>query len=310
LNTTSGSNSIYANQAGANPVILNGAITKIAAATTGALILGGSNTLDNIINVAIPVETTPSTGGVTKLGSGTWVLNAANTYLGATTIQGGTLKLRATGTASDVIKETATNTVVFSSQAVTGAAGGVLEFRGVATGATTETLGALTPTAGASTVRLLGQGGFAASLVFNNATAALGATAAATSLNFDTAGANGGTISFTGVAPAAATATTLPGTANFQGHLYLNGSNFADIVAGVVTAPTYGGAGNFRDAGAALVAATHNRLTAATAMAAGTTISSLLTNSQTLTMSGNLVVSTGGILQSGGTASILSNSTT
>jgi autotransporter-associated beta strand protein len=310
LNTTSGSNSIYANQAGANPVILNGAITKIAAATTGALILGGSNTLDNIINVAIPVETTPSTGGVTKLGSGTWVLNAANTYLGATTIQGGTLKLRATGTASDVIKESATNTVVFSSQAVTGAAGGTLEFRGVATGATTETLGALTPTAGASTVRLLGQGGFAANLVFNNATAALGATAAATSLNFDTTGANGGTISFTGVAPAAATATTLPGTANFQGHLYLNGSNFADIVAGVVSAPTYGGAGNFRDAGAALVAATHNRLTGATTMAAGTTISSLLTNSQTLTMSGNLVVSTGGILQSGGTASILSNSAT
>ena len=310
LNTTSGANSIYANQSFAAPVILNGAITKIAAATTGALILGGSSQQDNIINVVIPVETTPSTGGVTKLGSGTWVLNAANTYLGATTIQGGVLKLRATGTASDVIKESATNTVVFNSQGVTGAAGGVLEFRGVATGATTETLGALTPTAGASTVRLLGQGGFAANLVFNNATAALGATAAATSLNFDTTGANGGTISFTGVAPAAATATTLPGTANFQGHLYLNGSNFADIVAGVVTAPTYGGAGNFRDAGAALVAATHNRLTGATAMAAGTTISSLLTNSQTLTMSGNLVVSTGGILQSGGTASILSNNTT
>lgn len=310
LNTTSGANSIYANQSFAAPVILNGAITKIAAATTGALILGGSSQQDNIISVVIPVETTPSTGGVTKLGSGTWVLNAANTYLGATTIQGGVLKLRATGTASDVIKESATNTVVFNSQGVTGAAGGVLEFRGVATGATTETLGALTPTAGSSTVRLLGQGGFAANLVFNSATAALGATAAATSLNFDTTGANGGTISFTGVAPAAATATTLPGTANFQGHLYLNGSNFADIVAGVVTAPTYGGAGNFRDAGAALVAATHNRLTGATAMAAGTTISSLLTNSQTLTMSGNLVVSTGGILQSGGTASILSNNTT
>ncbi len=304
LNTTSGANSIYANQAGANPVILNGAITKIAAATTGALILGGSNTLDNIINVAIPVETTPSTGGVTKLGSGTWVLNAANTYLGATTIQGGTLKLRATGTASDVIKESATNTVVFSNQGVTGAAGGTLEFRGVATGATTETLGALTPTAGASTVRLLGQGGFASNLTFTS----LGATAAASSVNFDTTGANGGVITLTG--QVATTATNLPGTTNFQGHLYVNGANFATTTAaGVVQAPTYGVAGSFRDAGPALVATTHNRLTAATASGA-LTISSLLTNSQNLTLSGNLVISTGGILQSGGTASILSDSAT
>ena len=303
LNTTSGSNSIYANQAGANPVILNGAITKIAAATTGALILGGSNTLDNIINVVIPVETTPSTGGVTKLGSGTWLLNAANTYAGATTIQNGTLKLRATAATSNVVGQAASNTVVFNNNAVTGSAGGALEFRGFSGAVTTETLGALTPTAGAATVRLLGNGA-AANLIFTS----LGATAAASSLNFDTSAASGGTISFT-TAPTAATATTLPGTANFQGHLYLNGSNLADVVAGVVTAPTYGGAGNFRDAGPALVAATHNRLTAPTASGA-LTISSLLTNSQNLTLSGNLVVSTGGILQSGGTASILSDGAT
>ena len=91
LNTTTGSNSIYANQTLASPVTLNGAITKIAGATSGALILGGTSTQDNIINVAVPVETTPSTGGVTKLGAGTWVLNAANTYLGATTIQAATV---------------------------------------------------------------------------------------------------------------------------------------------------------------------------------------------------------------------------
>ncbi len=303
LNTTSGANSIYANQSFAAPVILNGAITKIAVATTGSLILGGSSQQDNIINVVIPVETTPSTGGVTKLGSGTWVLNAANTFLGATTIQGGTLKLRATAAASNVVGQAASNTVVFNNNAVTGSAGGTLEFRGFSGAVTTETLGALTPTAGEATVRLLGNGA-AANLIF----ASLGATAAATSLNFDTSAASGGTISFT-TAPTAATATTLPGTANFQGHLYLNGSNFADVVAGVVTAPTYGGAGNFRDAGPALVAATHNRLTAPTASGA-LTISSLLTNSQNLTLSGNLVVSTGGILQSGGTASILSDGAT
>jgi autotransporter-associated beta strand protein len=303
LNTTSGSNSIYANQAGTNPVILNGAITKIAAATTGALILGGTNQADNIINVVIPVETTPSTGGVTKLGSGTWALSAANTYLGATTIQSGTLKLRATAAASDVIGSAASNTVVFSANTTTGSAGGTLELRGFSGAATTETLGALTPTAGASTVRLLGNGA-AANLIFTS----LGATTAASSVNFDTSAASSGTVSFT-TAPTAATATTLPGTTNFQGHLYINGANFADVVAGVVTAPTYGAAGSFRDAGAALVSATHNRLTAATASGA-LTISSLLTNNQTLTLSGNLVISTGGILQSGGTASILSDGAT
>jgi autotransporter-associated beta strand protein len=298
FNTTTGQSAIYANQAGVNPVILNGAITSIA--TTGNVNLGGSNTADNIINTALPVG---GTGGLTKVGAGTWVLNAANLYAGATTIQAGTLKLRATAAASDVVPSAAANTIVFSSQGTAQTAGGTLEFRGFSGAATTETLGALTPTAGASTVRVLGNGA-AANLIFTS----LGATTAASSLNFDTSAASGGTVSFT-TAPTAATATTLPGTANFQGHLYLNGANFADIVAGVVTAPTYGAAGNFRDAGPALVAATHNRLTTATASGAAT-ISSLLTNNQTLTLSGNLVVSTGGILQSGGTASILSDSAT
>jgi autotransporter-associated beta strand protein len=306
LNTTSGSNSIYANQAGTNPVVLNGAITKITAATTGALILGGTNQTDNIINVAIPVETTPSTGGVTKLGSGTWVLNAANTYLGATTIQNGTLKLRATAASSDAIGSATSNTVVFSNNGTTGSAGGTLEFRGFSGAATTETLGALTPTAGAATIRLLGNGA-AANLTFTS----LGATTAASSVNFDTTSAGGGLVTLTG--QAATTATGLPGTANFQGHLYFNGADFATTTAGgVVQAPTYVAAGPvFSNASTALVASVHNKLTAGfTQVGATTTISSLVTNNQTLTLSGNLVVSTGGILQSGGTASILSDSAT
>lgn len=303
FNSTTGQSAIYANQAGVNPVILNGAITTVL--TTGNYNLGGSNTADNIINVALPAATTPtaSQGGLTKVGTGTWVLNAANLFTGGTNIQGGTLKLRATAAASNVILETATNVITFSAQGTSQTAGGILEFRGVATGATTETLGALTPTAGAATVRLLGQGGFASNLTFTS----LGATTAASSVNFDTSGALGGVVTLTGAT--AATATTLPGTANFQGHLYVNGSNFADVVSGVVTAPTYGAAGNFRDAGPALVTATHNRLIAPTSSGA-ITVSSLLTNNQTLTLSGNLVVSTGGILQSGGTASILSDSAT
>jgi autotransporter-associated beta strand protein len=304
LNTTSGSNSIYANQTGAIPVTLNGAITKIAAATTGALILGGTNTLDNIINVVIPVETTPSTGGVTKIGAGTWVLNAANTYAGATTIQNGTLKLRATAAASDVIKSAASNTIVFSANATTNTAGGTLEFRGFSGAATTETLGALTATAGPATVRLLGNGGAAANLTFTS----LGATTAASSLNFVTTGANGGVITLTGQAPT--TATNLPGTTNFQGHLYIDGADFATINGSAqVVAPTYAGAGNFQNAVSALVSSVHNKLTGSFTNGAAT-VSSLVTNSEMLTLSGNLIVSTGGILQSGGTSTIQSDSST
>jgi autotransporter-associated beta strand protein len=298
--TTSAQSAIYANQALASPVILNGAITSLATTATN-FNLGGSNTQDNIINVALPAGTTAA--GLTKVGSGTWVLNAANLYAGATTIQAGTLKLRATAAASNVILQAATNTIVFSSQATAQTAGGTLEFRGFAGAATTETLGALTPTAGAATVRLLGNGA-AANLTFTS----LGATTAASSVNFDTSGAIGGVVTLTGLG--ATTATNLPGTANFQGHLYINGADFATTNAGgVLQAPTYAAAGNFQNAATALVGAVHNKLTGSFTNAAAT-VSSLVTNNQTLTLSGDLVVSTGGILQSGGPASILSDSAT
>ena len=237
LNTTSGSNSIYASQTGANPVILNGAITKIAGATTGNLILGGTNASDNIINVIIPVETTPSTGGVTKVGSGTWVLNAANTYLGATTIQAGTLKLRATAGASDVIKAGA---VTFSEDAVTRTAGGTLEFRGFLSTDTTETVGALTPTAGLANIVTAAQGN-ATTLTF----ASLGARGAGATVNYDPGAST--TIAFT-TAPAATNGiiAAASGGAAFQTFnevdwAALSGSNVARYTAYTTTAiPTSG----------------------------------------------------------------------
>ncbi|MFZ9979471.1 MAG: autotransporter-associated beta strand repeat-containing protein [Opitutales bacterium] len=302
LNATSASNSIYASQPGSNPVILNGAITKIAAATTGNLILGGTNTADNIVNAVIPVEPTASTGGLLKLGSGTWVLNAANTYLGATTIQNGVLKVRATAAASDAIKSN--GAITFSTDGTTQTSGGTLEFRGFLNAATTEDLGALTPTAGSATVRLLGYGSGSASLTFSS----LGATTGASSVNFVTAEAGGGTVTLTG--QAATTATNLPGTANFQGHLYLNGADFAVIGgSGQVVAPVYADSGSFRNASGALVASVHNKLTESFTNGA-VTVSSLVTNGQTLTLGGNLTVSTGAILQSGGTATLRSDSGT
>lgn len=301
LNTTSANNSIYANQSGAHPVILNGAISKIAGTTSASLVLGGTSTVDNTLNSAIP---STGTGGLVKLGAGTWVLGGANEYTGATTIQNGTLKIKATSGSSDIIKSASTNTIVFSADATTQTAGGTLQLTGFLDTATTEELGALTPTAGAARIVLQGTGTGSANLTFTS----LGATTAASSVNFVTTAANGGVITLTG--QAATTATTLPGTANFRGRLYINGADFAIINGSAqVVAPTYGGAGDFQNAASALVSAVHNKLTGSFTNGA-LTVSSLVTNSQTLTLSGNLVVSTGGILQSGGTATIQSDSAT
>jgi autotransporter-associated beta strand protein len=141
--------------------------------------------------------------------------------------------------------------------------------------------------------------------------ASLGATAAASSLNFNTTGGSGGVVTFT-TPPTAATATTLLGTANFQGHIYINGADFADINgSNQIIAPTYAATGNFQNAGGgALITGVHNKLTAAASTAAAATVSSLVTNNQTLTLGNNLTVTTGAILQSGGTATIQSNSAT
>ncbi|MGC3969192.1 MAG: autotransporter-associated beta strand repeat-containing protein [Pirellulales bacterium] len=180
LNVTTANNSIYANQAGTNPVILSGAITKIAAHTTGSLILGGTNTADNTISSIIPLETTASTGGVIKTGPGTWVLAGANTYAGATSIFAGTLKLAATGAASDVIKSAATNTIVFNADGTTQTAGGTLQFTGFLDSATTETLGALTPTAGSGRIVTVADGTGSAALTFTS----LGARGAGAVVNY------------------------------------------------------------------------------------------------------------------------------
>lgn len=299
LNGTTAANSIIANQSGTTPVTLNGAFTKPVAGNQN-LTLGGTNATDNIITTALP---TMGTGGLIKVGSGTWVLSGSNLYTGPTTISNGTLKLNANAAASTIIADA--SAITFNANAATSTAGGTLRFTGVSGSATTEVLGALTPTAGPGVVTLVsGGGGAAANLTFSS----LGATAAASSVNFITSAAGGGLVTLTG--QAATTATNLPGTANFQGHLYINGADFATINGSAqVVAPTYASTGDFQNALSALAATVHNKLTGSFTNAAAT-VSSLVTNSQTLTMSGNLVVSTGGILQSGGMATIQSDSAT
>ena len=58
--------------------------------------IGGNATLDtngHTVTLSGTVSGTASTGGLTKVGDGTLVLNGANSYTGATDVQAGTLAL-------------------------------------------------------------------------------------------------------------------------------------------------------------------------------------------------------------------------
>ncbi len=290
---TAGGATINASQTGANPVLISTVGNTGAGAKT--LTLGGTSTASNLIS-GVLANNAANLLSVTKTDSGTWVLSGVNTYTGATTISGGTLRLNANAAASTILDNT--SAITFNANTATGSAGGTLQFTGASGVATTEALGALTPTAGAGTI-IPTANGAAANLTF----ASLGATTAASSVNFVTTGSGGGAITLTG--QAATTATNLPGTANFQGHLYVNGADFAAIngSAQVIT-PVYGTTTGFVNAASALTASNHNLLTGSFSTGAAIAVSSLKLTTQTLTLGGNLTLSTGGLLQTGGAGTI------
>jgi len=283
LNTTTAN--VYLNASGTGALTIGGTITAVAGAKT--FVLGGTNTADNTISSVIPANAT----NLQKIGVGTWVLapTSSNLFTGSTTVSGGTLKL--TDSAGvDILPDA--GAVVFNVDAFTQAAGGTLNYIG---GAQTETVGALTGTAGHGVVT-------ASSGALNFTS--LGTRAVGSTINVS----NTGTVNITGT------------TGFMNAGLYFNSGDFAYSGAGTtLRAPVYGTDAGFVDAAAGaatLTAASHNQVTGAITAQTTVTVSSLKINgANNLTLASGQTITIGatapagaGILQAGG-SSIISGGT-
>lgn len=289
LNTTTVSPSIYANQPGTNPVILNGAITRTTQ-TSGGLILGGSNTADNIINAGIP---NAGTGGVTKVGTGTWVLAGANAYTSTTTIANGTLKLKANAATSTILP--ATNTITFGANS--GFAGGTLEFVGQASVNNTQNLGTLNyASAGASTIKITPGASGSASLTFANV-----ATGGAGTLNIVGADFTTNKVTITQVNAAAGADGILTRS------IFWNGADYAYRQGGVLRAPNYGvDSGTSSTSSGPFTASSNSQMTGSFATNTVSVPTLKINGSHALTVNSGqtLTLSAGGLLSTGGIAEL------
>jgi autotransporter-associated beta strand protein len=289
LSGSTGAPSIYANQAGANPVVFNGEFSTTAGSTTEAktLTLGGTNTADNVINTSLDNQASVTTGNLAlaKIGSGTWVLAGANTYTGLTTIVNGTLKIKANAAISTVLP--AANDITFGNNNVY--AGGTLEFVGQPGINNVQTLDVLTSTSGAATIRLTPGAGGTASLTFAS----------------QTTGA-GGSVNFVGADFVSNKITITGGNGLVSRTNYWNGADFAYRESNVLRAPVYGTDSGFVTSATALTASANMQVTGS--FAANTvSISTLkVAGSHTLTLNAaqTVTLSNGGVLVTGGDAVI------
>ncbi len=293
LSGTTGTPSIYANQAGPHPVILAGSITATGGSSSNAktLTLGGTSTADNLILAGIPNNNAGGSVALLKVGAGTWVLAGENTYTGTTTIANGTLKVLANAPTSTVLA--ATNSVSFSAN--NGYAGSTLEFVGRAGEASVQELNVLGYGGGSNTLRVTPGAGGSASLTF----ARLNTTGAST-LNI--VGAD--------FLQNRVTLTTINGSVGSNGiitrSVYWNGADFAYREGGVLRAPVYGADAGTIVAETVLTASQHNLLTASFSQDSVSVPTLKIAGSPTLTLNegASLTLSAGGLLADGGSATI------
>lgn len=305
LSSSTGGVSIYANQAGSNPVIFNGEFSTTAGGATESktLTLGGTNTADNVITGTLENHASATTGtlALSKIGAGTWVLAGVNTFSGGTTITDGVLKLRANAATSTILPSA--HAITFNANNVF--AGGTLELVGQASVNNVQSLGALTPTQGANTIRVTPGAGGNASLTF----ASLGTIGDGATVNIVGSNGSSSVVTLTGVA----TGLVAP-------HFHFSGAHFAYSASAVLRAPVYGTDSGFVTAPAATAlpaGQSHFDVTGDITAQASQTVGTLrlagartvtLASGATLTVRTGAANTDGGLLATGG-ASVITGGT-
>jgi autotransporter-associated beta strand protein len=280
INTTTAN--AYINASGSGALTISGAITNgVGVGGAHTIVFGGTNTADNTLTSPI----TAGVAGITslqKIGTGTWLFNptGSNLFTGSTTVSDGTLKLQEVAANYDLLPDG--GAVIFNVDAFSYAAGGRLSYLGANANSSTETAGALTPTAGHGIVQVTaGAGGTAAFTFASIGTRGAGAT-------LDLSVGTGGSVIFT--AAPAGTNGILGGWATY------NGVNW--VAPGIAASAATAYAGYTVGLPASASVATTNYLSNAdvTTTAAQSVNSLKIAGAQTITLGGVLTNTSGGVL--------------
>ena len=259
----------------------------------GFLYLTGTSTADNTLAPVLTNTPTAVAMGLTKYGTGKWILTGNNTYTGQTRIYDGSLVLNA-----------ATGAISGSSAVAFGGGQFTIDNTG-ATGALTISSGTLTATAGDGVMTFARTAAQDVGITFAGNSRAAGATVNLAHGGGANSASNG--FSITGATQGFVT----------QG-LFFSGADYAymNTTGGYVRAPVYGTDSGFVNASGSLTtgASNHNLVQSSlTGVGAGTVATIKFSGASAVNLTQNasttLTLNNGGLLRSGGGATTISGGT-